>query len=175
VIVAPFPAPPRVVAAALDELRAYAVQKELPPHESAAAAQTAKPWDLASCTAELQRHLLGWLDDVVAWINEEHTWRTDEVVPHCWPEHPHLVHALGSLACLRWEAGMAVSPAPLDEWHCAVLPTFLTHVRERIGGTGCPPGRHLPKPGATRDEVYREPEAAAARRAEWRAGRAEVG
>lgn len=42
-----------------------------------------RPWDPPSYPPEMRRNVYLWLDDVVTWINEEHTWRTDQVVAIC--------------------------------------------------------------------------------------------
>jgi hypothetical protein len=36
----------------------------------------------------------------------------------------------------------AVTPDPLEEWYRYALPTFLDRIAQRIGPTGCPPGKH---------------------------------
>ena len=103
-VAAPFPEPPGVIARLLDELRLAAAATDETEHESRRVAMLSRPWDPPSCPPEIRRNVYLWLDDVVAWINEDHTWRTDRVVPICWDLHPHLVHELATVACLRWEA-----------------------------------------------------------------------
>lgn len=164
VIAAPFPEPPGVIARLLDELRLAAAATDEPEHESRRIATMARPWDPPSCTPEILRNVYAWLDEVVAWINEEHTWRTDRVVPICWDLHPHLVHELATVACLRWEAAFARTPVALEEWHRVTLPAFLNRVVDCIGATGCPPGRHQPNPGAGRNGIYRDASEAGRRR-----------
>ena len=137
---APFPEPPGVIARLLDELRLAAAATDETEHESRRVAMLSRPWDPPSCPPEIRRNVYLWLDDVVAWINEEHTWRTDRVVPICWDLHPHIVHELATVTCLRWEATFARTPAALEEWHRFTLPAFLGRVVDRIGETGCPPG-----------------------------------
>ena len=161
---APFPEPPGVIARLLDELRLAAAQTDEAEHESRRVAMLSRPWDPPSCPPEIRRNVYAWLDAVVAWSNEAHTWRTDRVVPICWDLHPHLVHELATVACLRWEATFARTPAALEEWHRFTLPAFLGHVVDRIGETGCPPGRHQPNPGAGRNAIYRGRDETARRR-----------
>lgn len=96
-----------------------------------------------------------WLDDVVAWINEQHTWRTNRIVPHCWSEHPHLVHELSIVACLRWEAGLDLTPDAIHEWQRRTLPETLLRIVDVLGDGGCPPGRHQASPGESRHALYR--------------------
>lgn len=168
---APFPKPPGVIACALDELRIAAVSADETEHEARRVALLPRPWDPADCPSEIRRNVYTWLDDVVAWINEEHTWRTDRIIPICWDRHPHIVHELATLACLRWEATFARTPSPLENWQQFTLPAFLIRVVERIGETGCPPGRHQPNPGEGRNVIYRDPEEAPRRRdRRWRDG-----
>ena len=160
----PFPAPPGVVASALDELRLVAGATDETEHEARRVALLERPWDPPACGPELRRNIYVWLDQVVAWINEEHTWRTDKVVPTCWDLHPHIVHELATVACLRWETTYARTPAAVEEWHRFTLPAFLTRIVDRIGTTGCPPGRHQPSPGMGRNAIYGDQVEAARRR-----------
>ncbi len=94
---APFPEPPGVIARLLDELRLAAAATDETEHESRRVAMLSRPWDPPSCPPEIRRNVYLWLDDVVAWINEDHTWRTDRVVPICWDLHPHIVHELATV------------------------------------------------------------------------------
>lgn len=153
-IAAPFPTPPGVVASLLDELRIAAGSIDETDAEARRVALLPRPWDPPSCLPEIRQSMYAWMDEVVAWINEEHTWRTDRVLPICWDLHPHVVHELATVACLRWEAGFARTPAALEEWHRFTLPAFLGRVVDRIGETGCPPGRHQPSPGGGRNVIY---------------------
>lgn len=155
VLAAPFPAPSPVVVASLGELRLAAVIPPESENELRRLSTLPRPWDPTTCPEELRRLIYAWLDEVVAWINEEHTWRTDHVIPMCWQEHPHIVHELATIACLRWEAGYAVTPHPLEDWHRYALTTFLDRISQRIGKTGCPPGRHQAHPGNARNTIYR--------------------
>jgi len=161
---APFPSPPGVIARTLDELRIAAAATDESEHEARRVELIPRPWDPADCPPEIRRNVYAWLDDVVAWINEEHTWRTDRVIPLCWDLHPHIVHELATVACLRWEATFARTPAVLEEWHRFTLPGFLARVVDRIGETGCPPGRHQPSPGSGRNAIYRNGDEPARRR-----------
>lgn len=160
----PFPSPPAVVASALDELRLVSSATEETVHEARRVALLERPWDPASCGPELRRHIYAWLDQVVAWVNEEHTWRPDNVVPTCWDLHPHIVHEIATVGCLRWEAGYARTPTAVEEWHRYTLPAFLARISDRIGATGCPPGRHLTSPGLGRHRIYRSRDESGRRR-----------
>ena len=159
-----FPAPSPVIGAALDELRLAAVSPPESENELRRLAVLPRPWDPPTCPTELRRLVYTWLDDVVAWVNEDHTWRVDRVIPICWMQHPHIVHELATVASLRWEAEYAVSAAVLEEWHRYTLPMFLERIAQRIGATGCPPGKHQPDPGNARHALYRGPEESSSRR-----------
>lgn len=161
---APFPEPPGVVARVLDELRIAAAATDETEHESRRVATLPRPWDPPSCPPELRRNIYLWLDDVAGWINEQHTWRPDRVIPICWDLHPHIVHELATVACLRWEATFERTPAAIEEWHRYTVPAFLVRVVDRIGETGCPPGRHQPSPGGGREAIYRNQDETARRR-----------
>jgi hypothetical protein len=168
-LAAPFPEPPGVIARLLDELRLAAASTEEPEHESRRVDMMPRPWEPAGCAPEIRREMYAWLDDVVGWINEQHTWRTDRVIPICWDLHPHLVHELATLACLRWEACFARTPNSLSEWQRLWLPSFLARVVDRIGEGGCPPGRHQASPGLGRNAIYRQADEAGQRRGRrWR-------
>jgi hypothetical protein len=161
---APFPPPSPLVVAALDDLRLAAESPPQTPAELRRVALLPRPWDPPTCPVELRRLVYAWLDDVVGWINHEHTWRTDRVLPLCWVDHPHIVHELATVACLRWEAGYAASAAVLEDWHKYTLPGFLDRLAQRTGN-GCPPGKHQAFPGRARADLYRQSAAACERRA----------
>lgn len=152
----PFPHPSNVISSILDELRLASVLKPESRQELVEISMLPRPWDPASCPSDLRGLIYTWLDVVVAWINEDLTWRVDRVVPTCWTEHPHIVHELAVVACLRWEAGYAVTPAAPEDWHRHTLPLFLDRLVQRVGTTGCPPGKHQPHPGTARNAQYRE-------------------
>lgn len=162
-IATPFPVPPAVIARLLDELRLAANPQDETEYEARRVATLHRPWDPASCPPEIRRNVYSWLDGVVEWINAEHTWRTDRVIPICWDLHPHIVHELATVACLRWEASFARTPTGLEDWHRYTLPPFLDRIAERIGEGGCPPGRHQPSPGVGRNAMYRDSAVARAR------------
>lgn len=153
-----------MISSALDELRLAAVAPPESENELRRLSVLPRPWDPATCPPELRQLIYTWLDDVVAWINEDHTWKVERVIPICWMEHPHIVHELAAVAFLRWEAGYAVSPTVLEEWHRHTLPMFLERIVQRIGTTGCPPGKHQPHPGDARHALYRAADQANSRR-----------
>ena len=96
---------------------------------------TARPWDPATVgTSALRLELWRWLEDVVAWFNHEYAWDTNQVIPECWPEHPHLVHEIASLADERYRASLSYSGGFLAEWHRISVPMFLNRMRDTIRG-----------------------------------------
>jgi hypothetical protein len=139
-----FPAPPRAVRSALETL----TQAEAIGLDPAGGLSLDRPWDPASCSPRLRGELWPWLDEVVAWLNQTYAWRTADVVPGCWPEHPHITAELAVLACMRVAAGEALTPHALEEWHRYALPGFLARLADRLG-TGCPPGRHVEWPASS--------------------------
>ncbi len=154
-IARPFPMPSALIVGALDDLRLAA---ERPPEsrvELRRLAELPRPWDPPTCPPALREYLWLWLDDVVGWINEEHTWRVDRLIPNCWMEHPHIAHEVATVACGRFVAMYAATPDALEEWHRYALPMFLERIAQRVGATGCPPGKHQPWPGSSRHEQYR--------------------
>ena len=162
---APFPEPPGVIARLLDELRLAAAATDETEHESRRVAMLSRPWDPPSCPPEIRRNVYVWLDDVVAWINEDHTWRTDRVVPICWDLHPHIVHELATVACLRWEATFARTPEPL--WRSGTGSRCPRSSGASSTGSARPavrPGGTKPNPGGGRNAIYREGDEPARRR-----------
>lgn len=152
-LVRPFPKPPTAVAKALEQLH-QANAMGLEP----TGLRLARPWDIASCPPHLRRELWPWLDSVAAWLNHAYGWQTTHTIPACWPAHPHLVHELAVLACLRVAAGDATAPQAMEEWHRYALPGFTQRMTERLGA-GCPPGRHVDWPARTWTAEHAGPQA----------------
>ena len=159
-LVTPFPVPPRSVRTALEQLR-LAEDAGLEP---TGLHLLDRPWDPASCAPHLRAQLWPWLDDVVGWLNRTYAWQTACAIPSCWPAHPHLVHELAVLACLRVAAADAMNPHAMEEWHRYALPGFHLRMSERLG-IGCPPRRHLDWPARSWAAEHDNPRAAEARRA----------
>ena len=149
----PFPLPPARVVEILERLRLSSEQQNHTTQDLREVAALDKPWDPPACKPEIEQMVWDWLDRVVVWINEEHTWRTDRTIPECWARHPHIAHELATVACLRVLVGYSVTPQPLEEWHRHTLPAFLDRIVLRNGVDGCPPGRHQAWPGAVRARV----------------------
>lgn len=118
-------------------------------------AEMPRPWAPATCMdPDLRLELWQWLDDVVCWINHEHTWDPGWAIPMCWPEHPHLVNEIAVLADQRRTAGRAMTSVHLTEWQRYTLPAFLERMRSRVG-TRCDAG-HQPWPGRGRHQEFED-------------------
>lgn len=150
-ILQPFPDPPPSVRLSMEQLQAA---PDWDARERARLATIDRPWDPASCAPSLLRELWPWLDEVVGWINHEYGWQTARTIPSCWPQHPHLVHELAVLACLRTAAGTAITPQALEEWHRYALPGFFERMADRLGQVGCPPRAHTDWPARSRHTEY---------------------
>jgi len=129
----PFPQPGRLVQLAYRQLDLATGRQQdqlLPLHDLA---NLQRPWDPATCqTLQLRREVWSWLEAVVTWLNHDHVWDVADVIPPCWPQHPHLVHELAVLADQRHRAGEALSSDPLEEWHRHSLPEFAERMRTRL-------------------------------------------
>jgi hypothetical protein len=55
------------------------------------------------------------LEAVVTWLNQEYIWDVADVIPPCWPQHPHLVHEIAVLADQRRRTSLAPTSDPLEE------------------------------------------------------------
>ncbi|NLI85063.1 MAG: hypothetical protein GX440_06650 [Propionibacterium sp.] len=123
-----------------------------------------RPWDLATITMPaLRAEVWQWLDAVAGWLNREYMWETSDLIPPCWPSHPHLVHELGVVADQRRRAGLAFTSDALEEWHRYCLPSFVERMKARCRGF-CE-GGHLSAPGCARNIRYEAGSAVADRKA----------
>lgn len=94
---------------------------------------TGRPWDPATLGTSGERlELWRWLEEVVRWFNHEYAWDTSQVIPDCWPEHPHLVHEIAVMADARRRAGGTPNSGALEEWHRVCVPWFLSRMRDSI-------------------------------------------
>jgi hypothetical protein len=92
-----------------------------------------RPWDPATCqTLPLRKDDWFWLDAVGTWLNHEYIWDVADVIPPCWPQHPHLVHEIAVLADQRRRAGLAPTSDALDEWPGYSLPSFTEAMKTRL-------------------------------------------
>jgi hypothetical protein len=149
-IAEPFPTPPADVLRALHLL---AVVRRGDPHEMAQAGNLhnlPRPWEPATCPDELREAVWDWCDAVAAWINHDSTWRPTQLIPSCWPRHPHIARELAVIAVQRWHAEQATSPDPTEDWHRYTLPMFLDRMTSRLGEVSCRTGQHTDWPAAAR-------------------------
>jgi hypothetical protein len=92
-----------------------------------------RPWDPSTCrTAQLRKEIWSWLEAVVTWLNHEYVWDVADVIPPCWPQHPHLAHEIAVLADQRRRAGLALTSDALEEWHRYSLPPFTERMKMRL-------------------------------------------
>jgi hypothetical protein len=133
VLIQPFPQPGRLVRLAYRELDLAASRQQdhlLPLRDLAS---VPRPWYPATCrTPQLRKEVWSWLEAVVTWLNHEYVWDVGDVIPPCWPQHPHLVHEIAVLADQRRRAGQALTSEPLEEWHRYSLPSFTERMRTRL-------------------------------------------
>jgi hypothetical protein len=153
-IVREFPAPTNLLISAFAELQIARSDDEGARRTLGDISALARPWDPPTCPPTLRDALWIWLDRVVAWINHEYTWRHDQVIPACWPAHPHVVHEVAVIACLRYAAGHALTADALEDWHRYALPAFFDRISARFGGAPCQPGEHKKWPSAARYTDY---------------------
>jgi hypothetical protein len=158
-----FPTPTKLLVSAFAELLIARSDDEDARKQLGPIFELPRPWDPPTCPPSLRDELWIWLDRVVAWINHEYTWRLDQVIPACWPAHPHLVHEVAVIACLRYAAGHALTADAMEDWHRYALPAFFDRLSARLGGAPCPPGEHKKWPGAARYSDYESDTAAAKR------------
>lgn len=104
-----------------------------------------RPWEPATCTdPALRADLWTWLDDFVSWLNQQCLWDPSDLVPPCWPDHPHLVHEIATLAVQRRQASRTLTAGALEQWQTHSLPAFLVRTHARLR-RHCDTG-HQPSP-----------------------------
>jgi len=105
-----------------------------------------RPWLPDTCTDPRTRaELWEWLDAVAIWINAQYTWDPADLIPTCWPDHPHLIRELAVTADQHRTARTATTSVALEEWHRYTLPMFTDRIRRRTR-QHCDT-RHAPTPG----------------------------
>jgi hypothetical protein len=157
VIVLPFPPPSLAVLRALELLQIVRRGDRGGAAPAGAVADLERPWEPASCSAELSAAVWSWCDDVVAWINHEYAWRPVQMVPACWARHPHIARELPVLAVLRWTAENAAGPEPVEEWNRYAFPLFCERMTERLGQSTCRTGKHQDWPAESRYVAFLDP------------------
>ena len=162
-IILSFPEPTRLIRAAFADLDIARSGDEAATADLGPLSDLPRPWDPPTCPPTLRQELWLWLDTVASWINRGYCWQADQCIPGCWPVHPHIAHELVVVAALRFEAGRALSANGLEEWHQYTLPGFLDRMSNRLGGNGCPPGKHQECPAAGRHRNFESTECLARR------------
>jgi hypothetical protein len=133
VIVQPFPVPGRLVQLAYRELDLVSDGAQNQLLALGDLRNLARPWDPATCqTPQLRKEVWSWLEAVVTWLNLEYVWDVADVIPPCWPQHPHLVHEIAVLADQRRRAGIGLTSDALEEWHRYSLPSFTERMKTRL-------------------------------------------
>jgi hypothetical protein len=152
-IVQPFPAAPPAVLHAIQQLGHRRTRQ---PGETALVDDETlpRPWDPASCPPTLQREIWAWCEKTAVWINHEYAWRPGQLIPACWPQHPHIARELAALTCQRWVVGQATTPDPIEEWHRHTLPMFLDRLTNRLGEGRCRDGNHQEWPAQARYAAF---------------------
>jgi hypothetical protein len=163
VIIDAFPPPPRLVAEALGILRTLRSGNRAAIAALTVTGEVARPWEPARCDPDLREQIWWWCDDVACWLNEQYAWRPAQMIPACWPAHPHIAHELPVLACLRADAEEAIAADALESWHRDALPQFLDRLTERLGESSCRTGAHTDWPAAARHHAYTSEQAVADR------------
>lgn len=116
-----------------------------------------RPWVPARCEHELREEIWGWCNSIVSWLNEQYAWRPDQLIPPCWPRHPHLAQELPVVCFLRWVAEIDPDMAPLETWHRETFPGFCNRMAVRLGPGGCRDGKHADCPAQPRRGAYASP------------------
>lgn len=149
IIVAPFPRPPVLVAHALRDLRIVRSGDTDAIAELGDPDYLPRPWLPASCSDQLRHHVWLWCEDVATWINESYIWRSTQMIPDCWPQHPHIANELPALACQRVQAEDSAGYDLIEEWHRQTLVLYLDRIVARLGDA-CRGGKHADWPAAAR-------------------------
>lgn len=158
-IVSRFPAPPAVIQQVLNTLTTLRGGDKAAIAELGDTTGLCRPWIVSTVPAEFRQELWLWCDQVASWLNGGYVWRPVNLIPACWPRHPHLAHELPVLACLRAAAEDANGPELLEDWHRQALPTFFERLAVRLGESTCRTGQHQDWPAASRYAAYNSDEA----------------
>ena len=132
-IVLPVPMPPARVELAYHELDTAIHGTDEQKKALGPVVHLPKPWDPETCQdSELRHEVWAWLESFVIWLNHEYTWDVADLIPSCWPLHPHLVHEVAVLADQRRRTMSSPTSGPLEEWHHYLLPSFVDRMRARL-------------------------------------------
>jgi hypothetical protein len=153
-IVTRFPAPPGDVTWALDQLALMGRAKVDELANAGDLTDLPRPWEPSTCEPYLRDMIWQWCDRVAIWLNHEYAWRPGQMIPPCWPRHPHIARELPLLALLRWDAQTATTSTQIEEWSRVTYPEFHKRMLERLGESGCRIGKHIDWPAAARNATY---------------------
>jgi hypothetical protein len=132
-LIQPFPQPGKLVQLAYRELELVSNGKQDQLLALRDLRDLPRPWDPATCqTPQLRKEVWSWLEAVVTWLNHEYVWDVADVIPPCWPQHPHLVHEVAVLADQRRRAGLGLTSDALEEWHRYSLPSSTERMKTRL-------------------------------------------
>lgn len=152
-IVLPFPDPPTAIVHALERIAARE-GRNAGTVDLTDADELPKPWEPATCPDRLRREIWTWCEDAATWINHEHAWRPAQMIPACWPQHPHIARELAAITCQRWMAEQASTPEPMEEWHRHTFPMFIDRLASRLGEGKCRDGTHQEWPAQARYAAF---------------------
>jgi len=113
-----------------------------------------RPWMPGQCPDDLREGMWTWCDAVAGWLNREYVWRPTQLIPACWPRHPHLANELPVLAFTRWLAEDSLGPESIEDWHRYALPMFLDRMTSRMGESSCRTGKHQDWPAESRYTAF---------------------
>lgn len=113
-----------------------------------------RPWNLPELDDKLQGLVLGWLDDVVMWLNHSYAWQEEQVIPACWHLHPGLALDLAALSFGRIDAYATATAAYVGRWH-SDWEDFQRRMISALGdgGRDCRRGEHTQPSRYTGDAV----------------------
>ncbi|WP_138757682.1 hypothetical protein [Modestobacter altitudinis] len=152
--VLPFPPPPLPVLGALELLADVRRRDSARPARADLVSDLERPWEPAGCSGELSAAVWTWCHGVAAWVNHEFAWRPAQMIPACWPHHPHIARELPVLAVLRWQAENSAGPELIEEWNRYAFPMFCDRMVERLGESTCRTGRHQTWPAESRYSAF---------------------
>lgn len=162
-LAAAFPAVPELIGQALHSLATMSSGDANAIRELGDVKDLPRPWDPSTCPPVMRRQLWRWCDDVACWLNSETAWRPTQLIPMCWPQHPHLAQELPLLGCLRVLAANDYRPDQLQVWQGHTLPQFWERLAARLGEGTCRTGTHQDWPAGSRYDSFTSPQAVATR------------